>query len=150
MMSRIALEAERLVQSRKDLVTELTARNSVTPTTRAVTLGAIHAAERLSADLLVVLTRSGRSAMALSELRSPVPILALTDNVHAARRMCLAWGVRAVVTDACHAAPQEQMDFAIAWGLRHSVLAAGDNVVLVGATRWQQPGKDVLLVRAVE
>lgn len=150
MMSRIALEAERLVQSRKDLVTELTARNSVTPTTRAITLGAIHAAERLSADLLVVLTRSGRSAVALSELRSPVPILALTDHVHAARRMCLAWGVRAVVTDACHAAPQEQMDFAIAWGRRQGVLAAGDNVVLVGAAHWQQRGKDVLLVRTVE
>jgi pyruvate kinase len=150
MMSRITLEAERLVQSRKDLVVELTSRGNVAPTTRAITLGAIHAAEQLNADLIVAPTRSGRSAMALSELRCPVPIVALTDNPQTARRLSLAWGVRAVVTDSCRATLHEQMEFALDWGRRHSVLAAGDHVVMVGTTDWNRKGKDVLLIRHVD
>jgi len=149
MMSRIILEAEGLVQSRKDLVVELTARSSVAPSTRAITLGAIHAAEQLNADLIVAPTRSGRSAMALSELRCPVPIVALTDQVRTARRLSMAWGVRAIVTDCCRGLVRSQMEFALDWGRRHGVLSVGDHVVLVGTTHWERPGKDVLLIREV-
>jgi len=149
-MSRIAGEAEQHVQSIKDLPLGLRSRNLATQTTRALTLGAIHAAEQLSAKLIVVLTRSGATAIAVSELRSPIPILALTDDAIAARRMCLAWGVTPVVTNVCQAAPHTLIDFVVNWGRERCILEAGDRLVLVGTTDWSQVGKDLMLVHVVD
>jgi pyruvate kinase len=149
MMNRIVREIEPLVVSRKDLPLGRNTRNTATELTRAVTLGAIHAAEQIQARLLVVQTRSGATAGAVSELRSGTPILALTDDPQTARRLSVTWGVRGLVTDVCHGTPQEVADFTIRWGREQGILASGDRFVTVGTTDWSQPGKNLTLVHAV-
>jgi pyruvate kinase len=148
-MSRIAREAEPLLVSRKDLPLGRSTRSAATDLTLAVTLGAIHAAEQLQAGLLVLLTRSGVTAAAVSELRSRVPILALTDDPRTAARLTLTWGVHALVTDRCARPPQEVIDFVRTWGLAHRLLSSGSRFVIVGTTDWSRPGKDVMLVSTV-
>ncbi len=149
MMSRIVQEAEPFVVPHKELPIGVSSRNAATQMTRAVALGAMHAAEQLAADLIVVLTRSSKTAIAVSELRSPIPILALTDSPQTARRLCVAWGVTALVTDVCQKTPECWMEFVVTWGRQQGILETGHRVVLVGSTNWTQPGKDLMLVHTV-
>ncbi|MEW4531316.1 pyruvate kinase [Maioricimonas sp. JC845] len=150
MMSRIIHETEPLVVSRKELPLGFDRqKNTATEMTRSVTLGAIHAAERLGARLLAVTTRSGTTAAAVSELRSPIPVLALTDDPRTAQRLCVCWGVRPVVTDACTGSPHEIHDFIVRWGKAHGSVEAGDLIVIVATTDWSRPGKNVMLVEEV-
>lgn len=145
-MSRIAREAEGLLESRKHLPLGLSSRNSATQTTIAVTLGAVHAAEQLRAKLLVLLTQSGATAMAVSELRPRVALLALTDDPRTAARLTLAWGVHGLVTDVYRKAPAEAAEFVEQWGRRRGLLQSGDQFIIVGTTDWTRAGKDLMLV----
>ena len=148
-MSRIAREAAGLLVSRSKLPLGLTGRTTATELTIAVTRAAIQAAERLEAQLLVVVTRSGDTAGAVSELRSQVPILALTDSPRTASLLALTWGVHVVVTDVSHAPPQEVIDFVEWWSGDKGLLRSGDRFVMVGTTDWSSAGKDLMLVHAV-
>ena len=150
MMSRIASEAERMASSSRwgDLYSDSRTRANIV--TEAVTLGAATAAEHLKADLIVVATRSGKSAMAISKQRSPVPILALTDRPETARRMSLYWGVTSLETEIAQAAPEQIIKFVVDWSRREKVLDTGSRIVLVGSSDWSAPGKNLMLVHAVE
>jgi pyruvate kinase len=148
-MAGIAMEVEPFVVAKKELPSDSATRNTATRTTRAVALSATRAAQELNADQIVVLTRSGKTAFAVSELRSQMPILALTDNVETARWMSLAWGVRAVVTGAVEGTPQRLIEFLDHWAQEDRVLKPGQLVVLVGASDWSRRGKDLLLVHTV-
>jgi len=149
MMSRIAHEAERLVSANRLSDSDSRPETRAKLVTEAVTLGASMAAEHLQADLIVVATHSGRTAMAVSKQRSPVPILALTDRPETSRRMCLYWGVTPVETDAVHASPQELMQFVVEWGRRQEVFSAGSRFVVVGSTEWASEGHDLMMVHVV-
>ncbi len=149
MMSRIALEAERLVLPNRNADTDSQPNTRATLVTEAVTLGAGAAAERLEADLIVIATHSGKTAMALSKQRGQVPILALTDRPDAARRMCLYWGITPLETAAVQKLPHELMDYVVEWGQREKVVERGSRIVLVTATDWTLRGKNMMLVHAL-
>jgi len=53
-------------------------------------------AEDLHLAAIVTLTQSGATALAVSRYRPEAPIIAATPSVHVARRLSLAWGVRAL------------------------------------------------------
>jgi pyruvate kinase len=59
----------------------------------AVTHAARVLAERIGADAIVAVTRSGRTAHLLSSERGDVPIYAFTADLGAYRRLALWWGV---------------------------------------------------------
>ncbi len=117
--------------------------------TEAVTLGAGAAAERLGADLIIIATHSGRTAMALSKQRGQVPILALTDSPEAARRMCLYWGITPLETEAVQKLPHELLEYVVEWGEREKVIERGSRLVLVTSTDWANRGKNMMLVHAI-
>ena len=149
MMSRICLEAEKLVTPR--LVVEKLIDPDRHPTfvTEAVTLGAGAAAEHLDADLIVVATHSGRTALALSKQRQQVPILALSDLPTTARRMCLMWGVTPLETEAVHLPSDRMLHHIVDWGKKQGILSSGSRLVLVGQTDWAEAGHDLMLVHVV-
>jgi pyruvate kinase len=149
MMSRIVLEAERMVAPKKfgDLLTQ--PRSRATLMTEAVTLGATTAAEHLHANLLAVATRSGQTAMALSKQRSQVPILAMTDRPEVARRMCLYWGVIPLESPAVQESPEKLLHSVLEWARSKNALRSGDRLVLVATTDWTKSGKNLLLVHAI-
>jgi pyruvate kinase len=151
MMSRIAAEAERLVKARDLRVDDFDGNpdSRATVVTEAVTMGASLAAEQLHADLMAVATKSGKTAMAVSKQRSPVPVLALTDRPETARRICLYWGVMPLVTDIVRQSPQDLIEFVTDWGRRESVFASGSRFVVVANSDWTQEGHDLMLVHVV-
>ncbi|MFQ5734973.1 MAG: pyruvate kinase, partial [Planctomycetaceae bacterium] len=149
MMSRIANEAERLVPVHRQTDTDSRPGTRAKLLTEAITLGASLAAEHLKADLIAVATRSGKTAMAVSKQRSPVPILALTDNAETARRICLYWGVTAVETHAVAESPQALIRFVSDWGRRQEVFSSGSRFVAVGNSDWTKDGHDLMLVHVV-
>lgn len=148
-MSRIAREAERMLPAVRHTDPHSQPRSRALAVTEAVTLGAARAAEHLSADLIVVATHSGRTALAVSRQRSKIPILGLSDHPHTARRMCLYWGVTPLVTEMVDAAPQQFLRFVVEWCRKQNVLRSGSKLVLVASTNWSAEGHDMLLVHAL-
>jgi pyruvate kinase len=148
-MHRIVREAEGMVIPGKGAVFEASSRNIATQMTRAVAHSALHAAEELEASLIVVLTRSGRTAVAVSALRNKMPILAITGTRHTARRLSMVWGVSALATERFDAPPRELLDLVAGWGREQGLLKAGDRIVLVGTTDWTQPGKNLMVVQTI-
>jgi len=148
-MSRIASEAERYLQPSKSESFPSFSRVRAKLVTQAVTLGAGTAAEHLSADLIAVATRSGRTALALSNQRRRVPILALSDSSQTARRMALYWGVTAVETPLINSSNEALLQFIVDWGRRNNVLRSASRFVFVTGTNWKSEAKDTMLVHAV-
>ena len=148
-MSRILREAQRLLQSRMNVEPAGQARSRALMVTEAVILGAGRAAEHLHADLIVVASHSGRTAIAVSNQRNRVPILGLSDNPATARRMCLYWGISALQTDKVHATPQDLLKFVVEWGKKRGILESGSKLVFVASTNWSAEGHDLMLVHAI-
>ena len=151
MMSRIVVEAESDPAFRAAGLREEAddTRHQAHPITEAVIEGCVAAAGQLGAKLIVVATHTGKSALAVSSKRCPIPILALTDRADSARRMALYFGVTPVRTDAVSGEPRELLSFVVDWGKKHDVLHAGDRIVLVGSSKWSAKGHDLMLVHQV-
>lgn len=148
-MSRIAREAERMLTPTPIQSLDGTPKTRARIVTEAVTLGAGAAAENLKADLIVVASQTGRTAMAISKQRLPIPILALTDNAATARRMCLYWGVTPLQTPTTVRTPQEILGHVVEWGQKLGVLKSGSRIVVVGRTESSVEGNDLMLVHAI-
>ncbi len=149
MMSRIVREAERLVTPHPEPPFAEGERHRALLVTEAVTIGAGAAAKHLDADLIVVATHSGRTALAVSKQRIQIPIIALTDSSTSARRMSLYWGVTPLVTSTVAETPQAMLDFVVRWGKETGILHSGNRIVLVGSSNWSADGHDLLLVHAI-
>jgi pyruvate kinase len=148
-MNRIAHEAERLLEpiAAADHFTE--PRSRALAVTEAVTVGAVSAAAHLSADLIVLCTRGGKTALAVSRQRGRIPILGLTDSPETARRMCLYWGVSPICTPVVNEPPQKLLRFVVEWGMKAGLLRAGSKIVLVTRSNWSAEGHDLMLVHAI-
>jgi len=148
-MSRIAHEAERILHPHRQVDLHSQPRSRALAVTEAVTLGASRAADHLEADLVVVATRGGKTAMAMSRQRSHTPILGVSDSPETARRMCLYWGVTPLQSDRVDSPVQDLLKFIVDWCLEHQILQSGNKLVLVTSTNWSAKGHDLMLVHAI-
>ncbi|MCC7084792.1 MAG: pyruvate kinase [Pirellulales bacterium] len=118
------------------------------PITHAVVRGVSHMAATLQAKLIVVASRSGLTALALSKQRCLTPTVGVCDDVGTLRQMCLYWGVMplagAPVSD--HAA---LLQFVSRWGCESGLLAARDRLILVVGTGLERGGHNMALVHEV-
>lgn len=149
-MNRIAIEAETLVESSqfRGAIGNLKARALMV--TEAVTQGAGAAAEHLKANVIAVASRSGLTAMALSNQRISVPVIAVSDRPEISRRMCLFWGVTPLLTDTRTVGNAEPLlRFVVEWGKRHEVMHSGSRIVLIASTNWSDEGHDLMMVHMI-
>ena len=104
---------------------------------------------RLGAALLVVVTKSGRTALAASKHRNATPTLALVDDLDTARALNLYWGVTPLVapniTDT-----RQALEIVLAWGRARGLVAPGDRVVVVRGTVPGNRVHNAMLVHEVE
>lgn len=149
MMDRIAAEAEPLVIPHSPPGVNCEDSRRARPVTEAVTRGAIAAAEYLEADLIVVATVTGRTALALSRHRGRVPILAITDREEIARRMCLYWGVTPILSRLVRQSADALLQFVVQWGTQNNLLRSGSRIVVVGHTNWLGESHDLMMVHVV-
>lgn len=146
-MVEIVREAEQHVERNAQVDTKSLERRRAFAVTEAVTLATGTAAHQLNADLMVVCTQSGRTAMSLSKQRRQVPILALTEKRQTARRMCLYWGVTPRRTDlVVENDPRHVLEFVIEWGKERNLLKSGCRIVLILDTQWSAEGHDLMMV----
>lgn len=149
MMSRIAGETEQMLKSLADHQPAAGTTIATSPVRLALVEAAGRLADQLCARLLVVASRSGRTALALSKQRSLTPTLGISDNADVVRRMCLYWGVTPVQTGRfSHSA--ELLKQCLEWAGRRGLLARGDRLVIIGNTPWGQTEQDMVLVHEVK
>jgi pyruvate kinase len=149
-MNRIACEAEALVESTQFRAQPGALKAQALLVTEAVTRGAGSAAEHLKASVIAVASRSGLTAMALSNQRISVPIIAVSDRPEITRRMCLFWGVTPVLTDTRTVGnPEPLLRYVVDWGKRSGVIHSGGRLVLIASTNWSDEGHDLMMVHMV-
>jgi pyruvate kinase len=157
MMNRIALATETSFEDRLPRVPEGTT-TELHGITQAVVRAAGQVAYDLDAKLVFVASHSGRTALALSQLRSFVPTMGVSSSEATLRQMCLYWGVRPL-----RGAPardlQELIKHADEFACSSGYAVKGDRIVIVGGSHLAAgPDKsemaggvhDVVLVHQVE
>jgi pyruvate kinase len=101
--------------------------------TTAVVRGAGTMAHSLQAKLVVVASHSGRTALAMSQLRNFVPTIGVSSKESTLRQMCLYWGVTPLRNAA--AENVEQLTKQIEeWTCRVGLTVSGDRIVIVGGS----------------
>jgi pyruvate kinase len=154
-MNRIALATETTFEHRppRNLVINSAVVHDIT---RAAVRAAGRMAYDLGAKLIFVASHSGRTALALSQNRSYVPIVGVSSRDSTLRQMCLYWGVTPL-----RGFPARDMQELIrqvdAWACRQGYATKDDRIVIVGGShltagpdREASGVHDVVLVHEVE
>lgn len=112
---------------------EQTTADAIAQSARAI-------AEVLDAARVVAYTATGSTALRLSRERPRCGILGMTPRIETARRLCLAWGVRSVVTEDAH--DTEDMVTKAETCVRSLGLAdVDDRIVITAGVPFGRPGK---------
>ncbi|MCA9104225.1 MAG: pyruvate kinase [Planctomycetales bacterium] len=143
MMSRIISEAERLVP--ESILKARPDKSRHGDITEAVLQGATQISRGIGSQVVVVVTKSGRSAMLRSKLRDKTTTLCLTDSDKVAGQACLWWGVYPFHIDSVE--DEGAISAAISkWNDMAGVINSGDRVVIVSDRRAYPQGHDSILV----
>ena len=159
MMSRILTEAEELLLGDPNAPWPAAAAKPPThtkgqagwvqPITEAVVEAVRMVSRRLSAELVIVATNSGRTALALSKQKYAAPTIALTNRPEVARAMALYWGVTPVHYKAI-ADGERVMEFAVKWAKSNELVSSGDVIVVVEGTMPSNLSHNTMQVEMVE
>jgi pyruvate kinase len=142
MMNRIAQETEPLAPAGPR--THAHGEGLVEPLVEA----AARLADEVGARLIVVGTRTGRTARLLSQQRCRTPILGVSDEEATVRRMALYGGVTPRHVPGVREGPVLLGEISVR-GLADGRLRSGDRIVLVAGARWSASGHDGILVHHV-
>ena len=137
MMNRIAEEVEgdpnhALIIAGQRSSPEATGADAIAAAARSIT-------ETVGVRAIVAWSESGATALRIARERPELPILSLTPNVSTARRLALAWGVHAVVTDDAHDV-DDMTDRAREIARREGFAKAGDRIIIIAGLPFGTPG----------
>ncbi len=158
MMNRIAMatEASMVGQPLRELPSK--GADGLHQVTSAVVRGAGTMAHKLGAKLVVVSSHSGRTALALSQQRSFVPTIGISENETTLRQMCLYWGVTPL-RDAPANDVEQLIRHTNNWAVHEGLAKEGDRIVIVGGshlaagptnTQLAEGVHDIVIVHEVE
>ena len=137
MMNKIGQSVEAdPVYSRRIHFTETPAEAT---TADALSESAAQIVKIINAKAMACFTSSGSTARRIARERPPVPIMAMTDSLEAARRLGLQWGVYAVHTRDVSSF-EEMVGKARRMALRHHVAKAGERMVIMAGVPFQTSG----------
>lgn len=93
---------------------------------------------------ILIFTRTGSAARAMSRFRPPMPVIAATPRPATAAQLSLSWGVEPIVTDEVHSS-EEAVELTVASARSAGLISAGDVVaVLADNPRAEAPMTDAL------
>lgn len=98
--------------------------------TNAVTVAAVNTAYNLNANAILVLTKSGNTAMSISRLRPSIPIVTITPSESAYQKLAMNWGVTPMLLD-MKADFEELIQGAMEKSKESGIVKDGDLVVIV-------------------
>ncbi len=148
MMNRVALATEPLLAGRPSNPPPIVLPADLKRITQAVVLGAVSIAKDLKAKLMVVVSHSGATALAISKRRNLVPIAGVSDKIEMLRQMNLYWGV-IPVPGAPTSDSIELLKFIEEWGQKNGYLSNGSQVVLVAGIGLASRGHNMVRVHEV-
>lgn len=119
-------------------------QSSNTTITDAIGQAVAHTALSLNVSAIVTPTVSGRTARIVSHYRPKAPIIAVTDSVEVAKKMCLVWGAIPVLSKMADTT-DEMFDMAIDGALETHLIKAGDLVVITAGVPIAEPGTTNLM-----
>jgi pyruvate kinase len=122
--------AQRIEQEKHRILPDSHSKWSI-PNAISAAVGQI--AEQLEASAIMTLTKTGSTARNVSKFRPKTPILAITPQVHVARRLQLVWGVKPLLVLDLPSTTQT-FQAAINVAQEKEWLAAGDLVVMTAGT----------------
>jgi pyruvate kinase len=105
----------------------------------AIAAAASQVARTVGAQAVAAFTSSGSTALRVSRERPVPPIIALVTDQSTARRLAVAWGVHAVVTEEAHGM-SEAVARATKIGREEGFAASGGLIVVVGGIPFGQAG----------
>ncbi len=105
----------------------------------AIAAGARDMAETLELKAIAAWTASGSTALRIARERPEPPVMALTPNKDAARRLCLVWGVHPVVTKDAYDVDDMAMR-ACKFASREGFAKEGDRIIIVAGVPFGTPG----------
>ncbi|MFM7132156.1 MAG: pyruvate kinase, partial [bacterium] len=121
----------------------------VMPITAAMVHAVAELVWQICPKIVVVVSRSGRAAFALSKLRLPVPVIALTDNPLAIQNLSLAWGVEPLKLEK-YGEPDENLKVAIDWARQRGLTESGDVVIHLRGLIASKPGHNALYIHEIQ
>ncbi|HWA22922.1 MAG TPA: pyruvate kinase [Caulobacterales bacterium] len=111
-----------------------------TTTADAISLSAREIAGVLNCATVAAYTSTGSTALRISRERPRCGVMGLSPLLSTARRLCLAWGVRSVVTpDATQL--EDMVEAAVATARKLNVAKTGDRIVVVAGIPPGRAGK---------
>ncbi|MCL2710221.1 MAG: pyruvate kinase [Planctomycetaceae bacterium] len=146
MMHRIAVQAEKLLESRQNAADRK--RTKTTSVTGAVCNAAVTVAEESDAPMILVGTRSGKTALAVSNQRCFTLCAAASTNVRTLQRMNLYWGVCPMAN--VPADSRAALQAVVAAGKESGYLEHGDRVIYIVGISPDSNHQNVLYVHVVE
>jgi pyruvate kinase len=145
MMNRIAQETERTL---KPSLTDNGYEGTLSPVVQATVQATGVLAEQAKASLVIVTTRTGRAAVALSKQRNRTPTLGLSDDLGQVRRMGLYWGVVPIYF------PEpidtvERVKKVTEWARKEGYINLGERVVYLLGASWSDSALTTVMVQEV-
>lgn len=149
MMTQVAMATEELYRDRPPLPAGDILADGLHQITGAAVYGAGHIAAKLAAKLIVVVSHTGATALALSKQRNYVYTVGVSDSETTLRQMCLYWGVLPLP-----AAPTgssiELLDYVNKWALETHRVEKGNHIVLVAGVGLGSGSHNLVRVHQVE
>jgi pyruvate kinase len=96
-------------------------------------------AETLDLPAIVCWTFSGSTALRVARERPKSPVVAISPNASAARKLAVAWGVHSVVAEDAHD-QDDMVDRASRWAFRDGFAKAGQRILIVAGVPLGTPG----------
>ncbi len=148
MMNRIAQETEKTLPAYLSYVMNEADQVKLPKVLLATVNAASLLAEQTQASLMVIATRTGRSALGLAKHRNRTPSLGLCANLCMARKLALYWGVVPI----CYPEPEQPVDYLESvsqWALKRDWVDVGDRIVFLIGTSWDEGGFNSVIVHEV-
>ncbi len=105
----------------------------------AIAAAACQVARTIGAQTIVAFTKSGSTALRVARERPGCPVIGLTTDTQAARRLAAVWGVHATVTGEVHSMT-EAANVALKVARLEGFAKKGDEIVVVAGVPFGQPG----------
>lgn len=149
MMNKIALETERSMPVAAMNFEMTSCRDGTLSEVVQATVQATGVlAEQAKASLVIVTTRTGRAAIALSKQRYRTHTLGLSDDLAQVRRMALYWGVVPVYFPEAVDTVQ-RVKQVTEWARKEGLISQGERVVYLLGASWSDSGHTTIMVQEV-
>lgn len=101
--------------------------------TTSICRAAVHLASQVNAKAIVAYSESGLTAKRLGALRTSVPMLLVSNNMHVVRQCHMMWGLHPIYNDPVSSV-EDLYTTAMQLAEKHTTLEDGDNIVVVAGT----------------